>query len=48
MTGMDRCAMSEKAGQSPAFSLLPKKLQTVWMFEACFPLGPWVTSKLTF
>src|SRR5271156_5371452 len=23
-------------------------LHTVWMFDACFPLGPCVTSKLTF
>jgi hypothetical protein len=23
-------------------------IQAAWMFEACFPLGPWVTSKLTF
>ena len=23
-------------------------IQAAWMFEACLPLGPWVTSKLTF
>jgi hypothetical protein len=42
-------ACEKKAGQRPAFSSIEEsRRQAAWMFDACLPFGPCVTSKLTF